>query len=426
MKCGMSERDITPPLGSTMPGYFEDRKATGIKDRLYAKACVIELSGYCLVLLVLDCIFVHPFVTNEVRSRVHKATGIPGAAIMITATHTHTGGPVFTTTFLSADRNYLELLAERATEIVIIAYQARKCVRIGYGIGQEGDISFNRRYWMKDGSLRTNPGVMNPGIAEPEGPVDPDVMVVRIDDLSGNPIGVITNFTCHTDTVGGSEYSADFPGQLSAVLKRTYGESFVSLFLMGASGNINHVDVYGRMTGTTDHYKKMGYILAGEVIKVREKIRTEEFFEIKTDQQYFTINYRRPTAGEVRDASRVLQNGTANKMDKVLAAELLGSLDCEPQSDVEIQTFKLGPIAFVGVPAELFVEFGLQIKAQSSCPFTMVNELCSGHVIGYICSQEAIDNGGYEPSITMNSRLPGDMGNRIVEQAVFMLKKKSE
>jgi hypothetical protein len=244
-----------------------------------------------------------------------------------------------------------------------------------------------------------------------------------VDDAAGNPIGIISNYTCHTDTVGGTEFCADFPGELSAVLKATYGDSLVSLFFMGASGNINHLDVSGKMTRKPNYYKMMGRILAGEVIKVREKISTEDTLEIETDQQFFTIDYRRPTAEEVLDARDIMQRDSALKKDKAFAAELLNSLDCETKADVEVQTFKLGPVALVGVPAELFVEFGLQIKAQSQSPFTMVNELCSGHVVGYICPQEAIDNGGYEPRITSNSRIPGDTGNRIVECAVSMLNK---
>jgi hypothetical protein len=419
----MYEIDITPPLGSTMPGYFDDRKATGIKDRLYAKSCVIESEGNCLALLVLDTLFVHPYVTDEVRRRVQESVGIAGAAIMIAATHTHTGGPVFTTTFLSADQGYLELLAERATEAIITAYHARKEARIGYGMGQEGDIAFNRRFWMKDGSLRTNPGVGNPDIHKVEGPIDRDVLVVRIDDANGNPIGIISNYTCHTDTVGGTEFCADFPGQLSAVLKKTYGESMVSLFFMGASGNINHVDVTGRWPRSSDTYKIMGRILAGEVIRVREKIRTETDLQIEVDQQMFMMDYRLPLAEDIAAARLCLENPSATQNDLAFAAELLNSLHCEPQAHVEVQAFKLGQMAFVGVPAELFVEFGLQIKEQSSSPFTMINELCSGHVVGYICPQEAIDHGGYEPRITSNSRIPGDMGNRIVESALSMVNK---
>jgi len=51
---------------------------------------------------------------------------------------------------------------------------------IGIGMGHEDRLTFNRRYWMKDGTVRTNPGYKNPDIVRPAAPIDPDVGVMRV------------------------------------------------------------------------------------------------------------------------------------------------------------------------------------------------------------------------------------------------------
>jgi hypothetical protein len=193
LQCGVSELDITPSLGSTMPGYFNDRKSTGVIDRLYAKALVVDQDGSAVAFVVLDTILVPRRVVENVRARVGQLTAIPPERVMISATHTHTGPAVATTTFLNADEAYLDWLAVKAADAVVLAYRSRKEARIGFGAGHEEDIAFHRRFFMKDGTVRKNPGIGNPDIDRPAGPIDPQVGVIRIDDAEGRPMGVVTN-----------------------------------------------------------------------------------------------------------------------------------------------------------------------------------------------------------------------------------------
>lgn len=425
IQCGMYELDITPPLGSTIPGYFNDRKATGIKDHLYAKALVVEHEGKTVAFIGLDCIYVPPAVNTAIRKRIQHVIGIPPEAVMVSATHTHTGGPVLDCTFLKADEDYLAFLGEKGADAAILAYHRRAEAQVGFGRGYEGDIAFNRRFWMKNGKLQTNPGIGNPDIVEPEGPIDPEVLVMRIDDKDGNPLGIVTNYTVHTDTVGGTEYCADFPGELSATLKRELGEGAVSLFFMGASGNINHHNVKGTPVRDPDRYKKMGRILAGEVLKVREKITPEATLDIQYGQRFFPIQHRDPSEEEVAAARFALVNEAETPLEKAFATELLQALECDRDGEVEIHTIQLGPLGVVGVPAELFVEFGLDIKSGSPCAYTMINELSNGSIMGYVCTREGIERGGYEPRITSNSRLPAETGELFVQHALELLRSES-
>src|SRR5699024_7883648 len=104
----------------------------------------------------------------------------------------------------------------------------------------EDGISFIRRYKMKDGSIRTNPGVGNPAIVEPIGNIDPTVGVIRIALDDGGEV-LVVNFALHPDIIGGCGISADYPGHMRAAIKRQLPNSDV-IFLNGAAGDINHID----------------------------------------------------------------------------------------------------------------------------------------------------------------------------------------
>lgn len=422
LKCGMHEVNITPSLGNHMPGYFEERKATGMKDGLFAKSLVIEANDL-LAFIVIDALNVPHKVAEAIRKRVSEFTPISARQVMVSATHTHTGGPIRNGFESTTDSLYLRDLVEKAADAAIIAYRTRTEARVGFGKGYEPDISFNRRFYMKDGRVETNPGVGNPDIDRPTGPIDPDVMVIRIDDSAGKPIGVVTNYACHTDTVGGTEYSGDYPAELSRVLKQLLGEDIVSLFMQGASGNINHIDVSGKLkTRAPDHYLKMGRILAGEVLKVREKIETSEQMTVGVNNTTFSVGLRQPSEQEIKWAKEVIASKVDNVVDQSFANGIMKILeDDQTSAEVEIQTAKVGTLAIVGLPAENFVEFGLAIKEQSPFEYTIINELCNGSVYGYICTQEAYGQGGYEQRIKHHSRLAEDTGDRFVKEASTLL-----
>lgn len=408
-----------------MPGYFTDRRSTGVLDALYAKAIVIEQDGSAAVFIGLDIIKTSNQLVQAIRQRVSERTAIPGERVMVSATHTHTGPAVASTTFLKKDEVYMEWLAKRAADTVELAYNDRREARIGWGSGHEADIAFHRRFWMKDGTLRTNPGIGNPDIDRPAGPIDPEVGIVRIDAADGQPIAVITNYACHTDTVGGTLYSADYPGELSAVLKKALGESVVSLFMMGASGNINHHNVNGRKelyAKPSKHYLRMGRILAGEVLKVREKIELADQVDIRERKTKLTLRYRQPTAEQIETAKRNLEQLPEGNVERNFAKELLEAARLgEGSAEAEVQAIAVGDLAVVSFPAEMFVEFGLAVKEGSPFAQTLINELANGNVGTYMCTKESYRHGGYEPRITSNNRLQEEAGELLTDGALKLL-----
>lgn len=429
--CGMGEVDVTPALGSDMLGYFRDRKSTGILDPLYAKALVVESDGTILCIVSVDAAFLGLHTVAAIRERICAHTGIPPWHIMATATHTHTGPPTIGSAFMPADEAYLSWMAAKAADAAVIAHRTRRVAAVGYAVGHEADIAFNRRFRMKDGTVETNPGFRHSLIDKPAGPIDPQVTVIRIDDAAGQPIGVVTNYACHTDTVDGTEYSADYPGELSRTLKRVLGEHIVSLFVMGASGDINHVDFVNRTMDDYDvhaaHYKKMGRILAGEALKTREKISTSPDCRVDVRSVRFPVGLRKPTASELAKAHREMASCPVGSEEYYAGLEVVKAGEHRSDSvEIEALAFRLGDMAVVGLPGELFVEIGLEIKRRSPFRPTMIGSLSNGSVNAYICTEEAYRQGGYETLITSNSNLEEGAAGALIRHSLALLEQLHE
>jgi hypothetical protein len=419
----MYEAVITPPLGSSMPGHAGERKAAEVLDDLYAKALVIDSNGHVAALVVVDALYVQRIEVQKIRERISRHTPIPPERVMVSATHSHSGPPI-RPGFDGVDHpSYLNYMVERTADAVILAYNRRREARIGSGIGRAEGIAFNRRYWMKDGTVRTNPGFRHPDLVRPAGPADPELLVVRIEDTEGRPIGAVTNFACHTDTLGGGNLglSADYPGELSRLLKRELGSEAVCLFVQGASGNMNHYDFTKPKSIEPGHYRVMGRKLADETMKVWRTIMPSQSGDlpISVRQAFFPIAYRLPTEAEADEAHRTLASEGATEKERYFAEHLLNMLnDPEKTAMVEVQTFRLGELAVVGLPGEIFAEFGLRLKRHSSYKYTMINTLCNGSIQGYVCTKEAYVQGGYESKLKRNHRIPSGAGDLFVEHAL--------
>jgi hypothetical protein len=432
LRVGRAAVDITPPVGMPMGGYFEIRLNTATHDPLYAKALVLEQGGVKVALVACDLESLpHSFV-DQARQLIAKTTGLPGDHVMISATHTHTG-PEMSAIFIDRlegrpaqiAKDYRAGLPGKIAEAVRRAEADLQPARAWAGIGEEDSIAFNRRFLMKDGSVHSFPEKLDPNIVRPVGPTDPAVPVVYFDSPHSKPLATYVNFAMHLDDVGGTEYSADYPYTLAKLLGAVKGSEMLTLFTIGAAGNVEQRDVHDP-DPEAGHYEaaKLGTILAGAVLKTYKRLSAVEG-PLRVRREIVALPVQQLKAGEVDQASetadRLVRNGPKGMefLDLVQAFKVLAVADYQGRPlKAEVQVIALGDeLVWVGLPGEIFVELGMAIKLASPFRYTIISEL-AGDMIDYVPDRKGFAEGGYE---AVNSRCTPGGGEALVDAATRLL-----
>jgi len=435
LTAGTAVIDITPPVDYRMSGYFRERLSTGTLNPLHAKAIVLRQGDEHAAMVFCDIIGLSLDVSSRARRQAAEKTGIAPQNILVAATHTHTG-PLY---FGALRKHFHDLavvkhgsdpyekvdypseLAAKIVKVITQADAAAKPVRLEAGAANQRGLSFNRRFHMKDGTVRFNPGVLNPDIVRAAGPIDPEVGIVFFRDANaGSATAALVNFALHLDTVGGTKYAADYPFYLEQSLRETFGQDFVLFFGTGTCGDINHIDVTKRERLKTEH---IGRTLAGTVkAKVPDlKAIGEPSLAVRSEIVPAPLQHYGPD--KVAWARENVEKVGTRKLSfleqveayKILAIEMRGG----ETIPLEVQVFRLGPeVAVVGLPGEVFVDIGLAIKRASPFPTTLVIELCQD-APGYIPTKKAFAEGSYE---TVNSRIAPGGGEMMARAAIRLLK----
>ena len=434
LTAGIAVADITPPVGYRMSGYFRERVSTGILNPLHAKAIVLRQGDESAALVFCDIIGLSPDVSSRARMEAAKKTGIPSANILIAATHTHTG-PLY---FGALRKHFHDLavakygsdpcekvdypaeLVAKLVKVITEADAAAKPVRLEAGVAEQRGLSFNRRFHMKDGSVRFNPGVLNPDIVRPAGPTDLEVGIVFFREVdSGSVAAAMVNFALHLDTVGGTKYASDYPFYLEQSLRQTYGNEFVLLFGTGTCGDINHIDVTKKQRLKTDY---IGRTLA-ETVKAKAgylRAVTEPALAVRSEiVQALLQRYGPEKVAWARENIKKVGTRELSFLKQVEAYKILAvEMRRGETMPLDVQVFRLARgVTVVGLPGEVFVDLGLAIKRASPFPTTLVIELCQD-APGYIPTKKAFAEGSYE---TVNSRIAPGGGEMMVEAAMRLI-----
>jgi len=251
-----------------------------------------------------------------------------------------------------------------------------------------------------------NPGVNNPEVVRGVDIIDPTLTVLRVDYEDGTPMGVVMNFPLHLDStyVKPQGFSADYPGIVREDLLREYGANFGFLNMTGCCGNINHLDVTGKVKNI---YTDIGHALAGHIAELYDAIESTDDLPLRFATQEIEATIERPTQEMVDKAP------AGPRRREVEGARDLpgGTVMCE------VQSIGIGEFALVGLPGEVFTRFGMDIKRRSPFGCTMVAELCNA-ANGYIKTRAAADEGGYEATPSTYNILDRNAGYLMADAAV--------
>jgi hypothetical protein len=425
-------------VGYRLAGYFNERLATGTHDPLHAKAIVLRQGAEQVALVSCDLVGFSLAVTTNARAQASALTGIPVTNIVICATHSHTG-PLFDGALRAyfhevAEKkfshdpqeqvDYPALLIERLVKVIGAAQASLRPAQLQAGITTQPGLSFNRRYWMKNGKVVFNPGLRNPDIVRPAGPTDPDVgIVLARDPTSKTPFAGLTVFAVHSDTVGGTLYSADYEYYLEQTLRGEFGLDYISAFGLGTCGDINHVDVSrtNKVSGfaIAEH---IGGTLGKTVLAAAPGLPVISRPTLAVRSTTLQVPLQQVTPAQVADARAVMEkfyDTNTTFLAKVAAVRILDLAGRPPTWPMEVQVLRLdADTAIVCLPCEIFVELGLAIKKASPFKRTLVIEICNDRP-SYVPTLKAFGEGSYEVT---NSRVKPGAGEMLVDAAAKLLR----
>jgi neutral ceramidase len=423
LKGGCAKVNITPPVGIPLIG-SKGEPSDDVVDELYAKALVLSDESTTLAIVSADLLYT-PLeeITNPVREIITEKIGMPEQNVLICATHTHSGPEVFTRSKVprdgrlpasEIDQSYLHVLVNKMASCVLIAHRDMQDVRIGAAKGRIPEILYNRRPKSADGSVKmafslppevtatkkinTGPdGDMKVTFTLPDeqeqlefGPIDPEVCVLRVQDLDGQIVASLVNFGCHPVCIYphlSTAVSADYPAYAAQVVEQAEGG--ICLFALGLAGNTVPIQ---RGVGPR---RQIGKALGGEALRRLQFVTIANDVTLQALKKEIKFPTKKaPTSDETVD-------------------------DAAPDYvTTEIQVLRLGDIYVLGLPGEVLVEVGLEIKKRAGLEHLFLVTL-SNDAIGYVCHAGAYDEGGYEPGSGTN--LAKGAGEIMIREALELL-----
>ena len=440
LKVGYARVNITPPMGVNIAGYYKVRIADGVLDELEACAVAVSSGETTVLLMTIDHCGVTKVFLDEWRENIEKATGVPKEAIFIHSTHTHTGPVLIKNHSNPLTQQYEIFLASRVVDVASFALADMKDAKMGIGTGEAKNVAFIRRYRMKDGTAKTNPGVNNPDIVAPIGITDESVHVVRFDRAGAESV-VLVNFANHPDVVGGNKISSDWPGMTRRQVEKAI-ENTKCIFFNGAQGDVNHVNVHPKAGDFNDmfndfdgcsrgygHARHIARVVTGAVMSVYDKVEYLEADNVKYMQKIVEIPSNKPTPEQLPLAHKYNDLHNSGRDDLIpYEAMMLTTVVAEAARMVRLENapdafpllfsaVSIGDVALFGVPGEPFNGVGRGLKEAEG--WKMVIPCCNTNAKeGYFPMIDSYDEGGYE---ARGSNFKAGVAERIIEEGKAML-----
>ncbi len=372
LMAGVAKTDITPPIGTPLAGYGARRAqpSTGMHDPTEARALILDNGTQKIALVSVDHLGFDHGMVDRIRASASAATQISPDHIFIMSSHTHSGGGAFMEMLpllanVLAGKFDLKIRAfyeQRTAEAIIEANKMLKPVRIGFGAGEAKGISRFRSSW------------------PPNGPVDPEVGVIRIDSLAtGKPLAILINFAAHPTVLGAENmtFSADFVGYARDAVEKMAGGAAMAIFANGAQGTIAPHAFQG--DDSWQRAQNVGTILAAEAFKVMLMIKLQDSVDIKLVRTPLTL--------------------------KIVPTSVFPpAMSYPPGYESEINAISFdNRIAFVAIPGELGSILNFQVKERGKLlgfEKTFLLGL-TNDALGYIISEDEYRHKTYESTISL-------------------------
>lgn len=427
---GYAKVVVTPPLGLRIPGSYNHRYADGVITDLYLRATAFSDGQNKAVIFSCDAISIKATAYEMVRDQIAQRCNMDPDGVYINCLHPHTAFRIDTPSGDPEDAvqdAHLKEVYEKFVECAAAAFEDLKPARLMIGTGKVEGLAFSRRYRMKDGSCRTNPGTGNPDVVSMLGKQDESLQLIRVVREGGKEI-LMVNYGTHADVITGTKYCPDWPGFAAEIMEGAFSCQKEAMLLVGAQGDSNQVNVFIKKgTGKNYGIQKslfMAHAVAKEALRVYEEAR-----EIPSDKvAYFHTHVKigknphtpeeEPIAQKVRQI--YLEKGTqAPELEEypvsyIKALRIVQNMQRNFEFfDLRISGLQIGNVAFIGIPGEPFMQIGMDIKAENKLDMTVVTALTNGGE-GYYPDAAAFEEAGYERDTTP---FAPDCAEKLVEGA---------
>ena len=399
LRAGAATSNITPPLGVSINGSFQDAKAAYIHDELHARCLVLDNGDTRIAFVVVDSCLIPREIFDDAKRMIQEQTGLPPDHVLISSTHTHSAPSSVSIYQSEAVKDYLPFLKMRIVDTVRRAIHNLAPARIAWGAASESNQVFNRRWKMKPGAMlanpfggtdqvRMNPPPGNPALLEPAGPTDPEVTFISVQFTNGRPMALLANYSLHY--VGGvpaDEISADYCGAFADRIQQLLGADhqgpeFVGIMCNGTSGDVNNTN-FRKAHGDTPPYaqiRTVANIIATDVQRVCRTLSYHDWVPCASSKQKSRSACVAPMPPKsiARKNSRGLRPQKSEGYKEIYAHETLYLKDYPVEVPLIIQAIRIGDLGIAAIPCEVFAQIGLDIKAQSPFKPTFTISLANG------------------------------------------------
>lgn len=376
---GYGECDLTPPLGVELSGYgyYLARRALSVTDPLKARALYLTHGDQRLLLVCCDLIGLTVQHSDEIRAALARRLGLAQSSIMLACTHTHTGPASLPLRSCGeVDPAYVASIAGRVEQAAAAAVGNLRPARLASAFPTVEPIGYNRRL----------------GIFQP---IDPVLKAALLERDTGSI--VLTSYACHAVTLGPSTgVSADWPGGVVRAFER---RGYHALVLQGFCGDIDpvvHRNEWG--SGTAQDLDLVGELLCQRALKYLSAAEREAAPALAAFEERISLPLDVPATPEELDrelAERLARTPSpgAERLFRDWHAEArarLGELQSDPLlHNVPVQGLTVGAMRLLGLPGEVFSEYGVGLRATWPRLFTVGY---AGGDVDYLPTAETYDH----------------------------------
>jgi hypothetical protein len=428
-RAGAATSNLTPNLDSMIVGGFVPFPASGVHDELHARCLVLDDGKTKIALVVCDLLGLHRSVSIEARRLIEEATGIPPSHVAISGTHTHSAASALGDDRYTSEQplnDYQKFVARRIADGVRRAINNLRPAQIAFGTVEAPEHVFNRRWFMKEGTVPVNPfgkidkvkmnapaGSAN--LVEPAGPTDPTISFIALREPGGRLISVYSAYSLHyVGGVGTGDISADYYGMYCAALARLQNTPeadppFVALMANGTSGDVNNINFRTprKSQPPYTHMREVADDVAAKVNTALAGVQWADTAPLDARYRELSLSWR-PIEPELLAWSKEKKaNPAPSKGDlpTIYAGRVLQLADAKNPALIPLQVFRIGDVCVGTFPCETFAEIGLEFKKRCPAAHGFMVELNHGY-FGYLPTPRHFALGGYETWPGTNSLEP--------------------